>query len=43
MEHVNGLHGGRESRQDVVQNDKISLGDLAPEGVVISTLVLSTP
>ena len=32
MEQVHGLQSGRESRQDVVQNDKISLGDIAPEG-----------
>ena len=32
MEQVNGLQCGRELRQDVVQNDKISLGDIAPKG-----------
>ena len=30
MEQVFGLQSSRESRQDVVQNDKISLGDFAP-------------
>ena len=33
MGQVNGLRSGRESRQDVVQNDKISLGDIVLQGV----------
>ena len=30
MERVIDLQSGRESRQDVVRNDRISLGDFAP-------------
>ena len=32
MEQVVGLRSGGESRQIVVQNDKIALSDIAPEG-----------
>ena len=32
MEQVNSLHSGGESRRNVLQNDKISLSDLAPKG-----------
>ena len=32
MKQVFGLRSSGELRQDVVQNDKIFLGDIAPEG-----------
>ena len=32
MEQVFGLQSGGESRQDVVQNDRFSLGGIGPEG-----------
>ena len=41
IEQANGLHSGRERelRQNVVQNDKISPGNLAPEGEAVKKQV----